>query len=247
MTPQSLWRTCCIALTLFIAPAFMPAFMQNAQAKEPQAGASAAAAQTVPAHRTQTVSWRTAYKKFLRHPKRNIRKIYDDRYIRGWFGSRYRLTKYFLYDLNKDGIPELFLYMPKEKNIGYVLTCRKGEVRYVWFAQIAGVKRGYVLQRRSWHGGGSVKYAWQGVNIHFTSGCSGKYFYIDYFPDNNGCIRKGCYLRSGTRRNTYKKDHVSRSMYRKYYRKYVRHRRSLSSRFKRGTSVSDPRPIEQYP
>ena len=166
MTPQSLWRTCCIALTLFIAPAFMPAFMQNAQAKEPQAGASAAAAQTVPAHRTQTVSWRTAYKKFLRHPKRNIRKIYDDRYIRGWFGSRYRLTKYFLYDLNKDGIPELFLYMPKEKNIGYVLTCRKGEVRYVWFAQIAGVKRGYVLQRRSWHGGGgSVKYAWQGVNI----------------------------------------------------------------------------------
>ena len=92
-----------------------------------------------PACAAETISWDTAYKEF----------ILDGNYLSqedpAFYTETQELIRFGLYDLDKDGFPELIAYNGCEYMAGaanYVYTCKDGQVSYIGDAGF----RGSVLQ-----------------------------------------------------------------------------------------------------
>lgn len=92
-----------------------------------------------PAYAAENISWDTAYKEF----------ILDGNYLSqedpAFYTETQELIRFGLYDLDKDGFPELIAYNGCEYMAGaanYVYTCKDGQVSYIGDAGF----RGSVLQ-----------------------------------------------------------------------------------------------------
>ena len=70
---------------------------------------------TVPVSHTETVNaasgsgWKKSYESILNNWRR-AEKYCDTSYLKMYFGRDYKFNQYFLYDLNRNGTPELFLH-----------------------------------------------------------------------------------------------------------------------------------------
>lgn len=65
--------------------------------------------QTTEVNAASGASWRNAYESILNNWKR-AEKYCNTSYLKTYFGRNYKFNQYFLYDLNRNGIPELFLH-----------------------------------------------------------------------------------------------------------------------------------------
>ena len=87
------------------------------------------------AYAAETISWNTAYKEF----------ILDGNYLSqedpAFYTETQELIRFGLYDLDKDGFPELIAYNGCEYMAGaanYVYTCKDGQVSYIGDAGFRG-------------------------------------------------------------------------------------------------------------
>jgi hypothetical protein len=204
---------------------------------------------------TSSSTWQDAYKTFLKHPKRNIGKLIDDSYYKMYFGKNYKLNRYMLYDTNKDGVPELFLYIytsdihPEKKygTLGFVLTYLNGKVQFVEFTNAIGVKNGYILEKGHWHGAGDPQPEWSGLRIHPTSKYLLNLFHVARHPykTHSFYMYKWYVKYNGYEKTTYH-NRFSKKHYKKVYRKYVKGYKPLYKYFKNGSSVKDTGLIDRY-
>ncbi len=105
--------------------------------------------------------WKNAYKKILKN-WRLVEKYDDMSYLKQYFGDDYGFDRYFTYDLNKDGTPELFLYSTT-MGLTEVLTCKNGKITGLGYEHIYGIKKSKkaVIINGHWHGsGGSGEKEW---------------------------------------------------------------------------------------
>lgn len=109
--------------------------------------------------------WKHEYASILTN-WRTIENYYDTSYIANYFGSDYQFDEYFLYDLNKDSVPELFLYSTT-MGLTEVFTYSDS---LVWcgendFIGIQTVTNELIVQGH-WHGaGGSGVYEWSSYSL----------------------------------------------------------------------------------
>lgn len=227
----------CVALSLIVTVMFTsPAFAQTKAQKSSQA------------------KWKAAYIKVIKSPRKSIRKIIgDDSYYKSYFGSSYKLTKYFLYDTNKDGTPEMFLVLPKTYSDGqamaYVLTYHKGKVRVMEFTHVIGFRKGYVLEKGHWHGAGAYSREWNGCKLSYHKG----YSLLEFSTGQTYSNSKKVYCsksRSGfwgqDKYKTLYEKYITKSHYRKFYKKYVKGYKKFSKYYKHAASVKNSRPIRNY-
>lgn len=105
-------------------------------------------------------SWRNAYESILNNWKR-AEKYCNTSYLKTYFGRNYKFNQYFLYDLNRNGIPELFLHS-STMDLTLVFTYN-GKLISLGYYDIYGFNTGKheLLVRGHWHGaGGSGKNEW---------------------------------------------------------------------------------------
>ena len=105
--------------------------------------------------------WKNAYKKVLKN-WRLVEKYNDMSYLKQYFGDEYGFDRYFTYDLNKDGTPELFLYSTT-MGLTEVLTYKKGKMIVLGYVDLYGIKKSQkaIVVRGHWHGaGGSGNKEW---------------------------------------------------------------------------------------
>lgn len=199
--------------------------------------------------------WKNNYKSFLKSPKNNIAKLVDDSYYRMYFGSDYKLNRYMLYDSNKDGIPELFLFIDssyygpyKNGTLGYILTYRNNKIVCLDFTSIIGVKNHYILEEGHWHGAGDAQPEWTGLRIHSSTSkdLADGFHMARLTPGKNRFyMMKMVWNNNNIEKQTYNK-HISKSRYKKMYNKYVKGYTSLYKYFKNGSSVKDTSLIDSY-
>lgn len=109
--------------------------------------------------------WEVQYRKILKN-WRLVNSYLNTNYLKEYFGKDYRFDKYCLYDLNKDGIPELFLSSSSMGLTG-VLTYKK-KVIGLTCDNIYKVNKSKkeIIVRGHWHGaGGSYENEYTIYNI----------------------------------------------------------------------------------
>ena len=136
--------------------------------------------------------WKSAYTSILTDWK-TIEDYHDTSYIQRYFGDDYQFDKYFLYDLNEDSIPELFLYS-STMGLTEVFTYSDG---LVWcgedvFAGIQATTHELIVHGH-WHGaGGSGEYEWGSFLLADQSlKCTA---YIDAVGDIYTAYQNGTYM-----------------------------------------------------
>lgn len=149
--------------------------------------------------------WKTAYKKILKNWKR-VEKYEDMSYLKFYFGKDYKFNRYFTYDVNKDGTPELFLYSTT-MGMTEVLTYKKGKIISLGYDDIYGIKKSKkaIIVEGHWHGSGGSGAEWTVYTI------GKKKLRVKYSIDPMGT--------DGITVN-YKK--ASKSAYNKIYKSYVK-------------------------
>ncbi|MDE7277363.1 MAG: hypothetical protein K2N98_11025 [Lachnospiraceae bacterium] len=123
-------------------------------------------------------NWQTAYQVFLDDWKQ-IEKYGDFGYLEWYFGDNYSFDKYFLCDIDKNGIPELLLYSTCMR-LTAVFTYADEPV-FLVYNRIYGInpETNEVVTNGHWHGaGGSGIDEWSAYTI---SGDVAEYsLYIDF-------------------------------------------------------------------
>lgn len=107
-----------------------------------------------------TPKWEKAYNKVLKNPKL-VDKYDDTSYLKFYFGEDYKFNRYYYYDLDKNGTPELFLYSTT-MGLTEIFTYKKKLISlgYYDIARINKSKKEIIVQGH-WHGaGGSGKDEW---------------------------------------------------------------------------------------
>lgn len=160
----------------------------------------------LPVHQAEAApKWKNAYKKILKN-WRLVEKYDDMSYLKQYFGSKYGFDRYFTYDLNKDGTPELFLYSTNT-GLTEVLSYKKGKIIGLGYVDIYGIKksRKAIIVKGHWHGsGGSGDKEWV-IHTIGKKKLTQKY-YIDIWNGNVDV--------------NYNKS--TKSAYNKIYKKYVK-------------------------
>ena len=108
--------------------------------------------------KVQAASWKDAYKEMLR----NWKKVEDYApkgefdYLKYYFGSKYGFDKYYVYNLDKKGNPELFLHSDKMDGMTAVMTYQNGRLYYLGYYDIYGInrKKKAIIVQGHWHGAG---------------------------------------------------------------------------------------------
>lgn len=107
--------------------------------------------------------WKTVYKKMIRNWKQS-EKYYkaNSKYLKFYFGKDYKFDKYFLCDVDGNGVPELFLYSTKMR-LSTVFTYSEGKLKCLGndaYYKVNKVNHELVVKGH-WHGaGGTGKYEW---------------------------------------------------------------------------------------
>ena len=141
----------------------------------------------------EPTDWRDAYQMFLNDWKR-IEEYGDFSYLPFYFGNKYYFDKYFLCDVDENGIPELFLYSTNMR-LTAVFTYEDEPV-FLTYDMIYGInpETDEVIINGHWHGsGGSGADEWSAYHI---SGIACEYsMYIDFFEvyDREGVVQYTIY------------------------------------------------------
>ena len=114
---------------------------------------------TVPVSHTETVNaasgsgWKKSYESILNNWRR-AEKYCDTSYLKMYFGRDYKFNQYFLYDLNRNGTPELFLHSTT-MGLTIVFTYN-GRLRSLGYYDIYGFNtdKKELIVRGHWHGAG---------------------------------------------------------------------------------------------
>ena len=114
---------------------------------------------TVPVSHTETVNaasgsgWKKSYESILNNWRR-AEKYCDTSYLKMYFGKDYKFNQYFLYDLNRNGTPELFLHSTT-MGLTIVFTYN-GRLRSLGYYDIYGFNtdKKELIVRGHWHGAG---------------------------------------------------------------------------------------------
>lgn len=178
-----------------------------------------AAVPVVPTEKVQAASgssWKKAYADILSNWKR-VDKYYDTSYLRMYFGRYYKFDQYFLYDLNRDQAPELFLHSTS-MGLTMVFTYRNRLTALGYF-DIYGLNpaKQEILVQGHWHGaGGSGTREW---SIYRMSGSRiQNTYYIDYLGGRYSVYN---YI-SGSNSN-------SGRLYRSIYNSHIKNCKKFSS------------------
>lgn len=132
--------------------------------------------------------WQTAYENVLKN-WRIVEQYEDLSYLKQYFGDGYEFDRYYIYDLNKDGTPELFLDS-KGMGLTVVLTYKKGlrSMGYECIERINKAKKEIIVHGH-WHGaGGSWDNEWSVYRIsnnrltpvYYIDKMNGYYSVYDY-------------------------------------------------------------------
>ena len=114
---------------------------------------------TVPVSHTETVNaasgsgWKKSYESILNNWRR-AEKYCDTSYLKMYFGRDYKFNQYFLYDLNRNGTPELFLH---STTMGLtIVSTYNGRLRSLGYYDIYGFNtdKKELIVRGHWHGAG---------------------------------------------------------------------------------------------
>lgn len=106
-------------------------------------------------------SWKRQYTRALNN-WRLVDEYSDTSYIRTYFGKDYKLNRYFLCDIDRNGTPELIMY--SKNMLDYVWTYKNGELIGLGYYHISRINRKYkcIIEHGHWHGaGGSGVHEWQ--------------------------------------------------------------------------------------
>lgn len=114
---------------------------------------------TVPVIYPETVNaasgsgWKKSYESILNNWRR-AEKYCDTSYLKMYFGRDYKFNQYFLYDLNRNGTPELFLHSTT-MGLTIVFTYN-GRLRSLGYYDIYGFNtdKKELIVRGHWHGAG---------------------------------------------------------------------------------------------
>lgn len=168
-------------------------------------------------------SYAKLYQRILKNPHQALAK--DCLYLETYKGKAIQVSRYFLYDLNKDKIPELFLIGTKAyQGFCFYITARAnkiGDVYYECFDRI-NKKQKAIITPGHFHGaGGSGTYEYHAIRLMGKPLNFQNYVYIDHFATGtNVTIYVNQKRRSATMKN-----------YNQLYQKYVKGATKLS-RFK---------------
>lgn len=145
------------------------------------------AATPAPAHAASSTptykSWKTAYKAVLKDwtiIETTTGYAGCEDYLEMYFGSSYSYNRYFIYNLDKKGAPELFLHSTK-MGLTAVFTYRKGKLVYLCYDDFYGInkKQKTLVVQGHWHGaGGTYENEWSGYRMSSLKKIS-RFFYID--------------------------------------------------------------------
>lgn len=114
--------------------------------------------------------WKAAYQGILNN-WRAVEKYENTSYMKSYFGSNYVFDRYYLYDLDKNKTPELFLYSTK-MGLTIVLTYKNKKLVSLGCHSIKGINKAKkeIFTRGHWHGsGGSGIYEWAVYKIKNNS------------------------------------------------------------------------------
>lgn len=162
-----------------------------------------------------TPKWKIEYSKILNNWEL-AKKYQDTTYLQRNYGKRYKFDRYYTYDVDKNGIPELFLYSTTMK-LTHVFTYNQKLIScgYDDFTRI-NKKEKELIMHGHWHGsGGSGSSEWSIYKLN-SRGMSRSY-YIDIF---NG--RTVVYNASGKLISTKKND------YDKIYNAHIKNSTNLN-------------------
>lgn len=144
-----------------------------------------------------TPKWKTTYNKILKN-WRLVEQYEDMSYLKmyfdpQYFGSQYRFDRYFTYDVDKNGTPELFLHSTS-MGLTEVMTYNKKLISLGYY-DIAKInkKTKEIIVHGHWHGaGGSYENELSVYKVNKKS--SSLKYYIDIMPnDTNGSQRVSVY------------------------------------------------------
>lgn len=162
-----------------------------------------------------TPKWKSAYSKILRKP--SLVEKYDDlSYLKMYFGKGCRFNRYFTYGVDRNGIPELFLYST-EMGLTEVLTYDKKIISlgYYDIAKINKEKKEIIVAGH-WHGaGGSGIYEWSIYKVGRKA--APMQYYIDDMNEVTGGST-GVVIYNGKGKFISQK----RSVYNRIYRKHIK-------------------------
>ena len=196
-----------------------------------------AAGTAAPVQAASKSGWQKAYQSILSNWKR-AEKYQDMSYLKYYFGKDYKFNQYFLYDLNGDSTPELFLY---STSMGMTLILSyNGKIRALGYDSFYGIhkKRHEIVVRGHWHGaGGSGTREWYVYNMRGTSKLA-----LTYAIDKLGSQYSVYNARTGE--STYSKDTYSKNAYSSVYNTHVKGTTKLSS-FKK-YKLSDKSAFNKY-
>lgn len=182
-------------------------------------------------------AWKNEYKKIIKDWKR-AEKYVDMSYLSMYFGKDYKFDKYFLYDVDKNKVPELFLYSTSMSGMITIITYDKAKnkavgITYNNFYKIDKSKKTIVLKGH-WHGaGGSQSYEYA---IYKLNGSKIQMlYYIDKYP------KIGMYK---VYNKEWKLIGSTKSKYNSIYNAYVKGGKKISSITK--YKLTNKKPIDSY-
>lgn len=126
-----------------------------------------------------TPKWKTAYTNILNN-RMLIEKYQDVSYLKRYFGEDYKFNKYYYYDLDKNGIPELFLYS-STMGLTQIFTYNKKPISlgYYDIAKINKSKK-EIIVKGHWHGaGGSGDKEWSIYAMNKSKNKINMKYYMD--------------------------------------------------------------------
>ncbi|MCH5252206.1 MAG: hypothetical protein J1F22_04470 [Lachnospiraceae bacterium] len=175
--------------------------------------------------------WEKAYHSFLKNWKQ-VENYIDLEYVKMYFGKDYKFKRYFVCDVDGNGIPELFLYNEKMNGLSAVLTYQKGKIKGVGYVAATAInkKRRVLVEHGHWHGaGGSGIDEYQIYRIQKKKGKVelGQIQYFDRMPNrycfstgDNWTTKKITDKKAKKRYNSLYKKYVSPSISLKKFKKY---------------------------
>jgi hypothetical protein len=168
-----------------------------------------------------TPKYQQAYNRIIKNSNL-ISRYQDVSYIKTYFGSDYGWDKYFAYDLDKNGTPELFVYS-SSMGLTAIFTYKKKLIPLgIYFLDRINTSQKTLVVHGHWHGaGGSGKYEW----TTYSMDSSKTKIKIDYDIDIlNGKV--------SVYNGDWKLISSKKSVYNKIYKTYIKNARKLS-KFKR--------------
>ncbi len=173
---------------------------------------------------TVTVDAKYNYKKIYSSVVASPKSVYKyAKFLKKYPYNLYKpkYTKHFYYDLDKNGVKELFVYDPSgskndDSHFVLVFTIKNGKVKLLGSSgSFCGInkKKKVLIEHGHWHGaGGSDEYEWSVYKINKKkTGLTWKY----YFDKDYDGKYKVYYPKTG-------KTKKSKKLYKKMYRKYVK-------------------------